>query len=79
MIGESGAGAVKVTATAQHRIKNIDIDPEILKESKDIVEELIVAAMNNAMEKAAEVSKSAMPNPADLLSGANLTDDDKDA
>ncbi|MCB1827688.1 MAG: YbaB/EbfC family nucleoid-associated protein, partial [Coxiellaceae bacterium] len=54
--GESGAGAVKVTVTAQHYAKRIDIDPEILKESKEVLEELIAAAINDATQKVETIS-----------------------
>ena len=58
--GESGAGAVKVIANAKHYVKNIEIDSEILKESKEVLEELIAAAINDATAKIEEVTKSKM-------------------
>lgn len=78
VIGESGAGAVKVTVTAQHFAKNIEIDPDILKESKDILEELIAAAINDATKKVEEVSKSKMLDAGKILGGDIPGDDDKE-
>lgn len=58
--GESGGGAVKVTITAKHYVKNIHIDDEMLKEPKEILTDLIAAAFNNAVQKAEEITKSKM-------------------
>lgn len=51
--GEAGAGLVKVNATAKGEIKGLDIDPSILVSSeKEVVEDLILAALRDAQEKA---------------------------
>ena len=50
--GTAGAGVVKVIATGGQRIESIDIDPEALAEDPEMVQDLIVAAVNNALEKA---------------------------
>ena len=53
VIGESGAGLVKVRATAKGQITGLDIDPSILVASeKEVVEDLILAALNDAQAKA---------------------------
>jgi DNA-binding YbaB/EbfC family protein len=52
LIGESGAGAVKITMNALGETLKVEIDPEIYKESaKNIVEELVAAALNDAKHK----------------------------
>lgn len=53
VIGESGAGLVKVRATAKGQITGLDIDPAILVPSeKEVVEDLILAAIHDAQAKA---------------------------
>lgn len=61
VVGESGAGLVKVTANAKGTIQNIEVDPSILKPSeKEVIEDLLIAAINDAQSKASEVSKKEM-------------------
>lgn len=53
--GESGAGLVKATATAKGELKSLDIDPSIFsKDDKEVVEDLILAAIKDAQGKASE-------------------------
>ena len=53
--GESGAGFVKATATAKGDLKSLDIDPSIFNgDDKEVVEDLILAAIKDAQQKAAE-------------------------
>ena len=53
--GEAGDGAIKVSATANQKILNISIDKEKLNwEDSDEVEDLLMVAVNRALEKAAE-------------------------
>lgn len=59
--GVSGGGVVKVISTAKGEIKRINIDDSLLKpEDKEITEDLIVAAINDAKQKAEEVAKEEM-------------------
>lgn len=46
--GEAGAGLVKVTMTAQHQVKRVFIDPSLLGDDKDMLEDLVAAAFNQA-------------------------------
>lgn len=46
--GEAGAGLVKVTMTAQHQVKRVFIDPSLLADDKDMLEDLVAAAFNQA-------------------------------
>lgn len=56
--GESGAGLVKATATAKGELTALDIDPSIFNaEDKEVVEDLILAAIKDAQAKAAERSR----------------------
>jgi DNA-binding YbaB/EbfC family protein len=54
--GESGAGLVKVTMTCKHDVKRVAIDPSLLADDKDMLEDLVAAAFNAAVRKAEEVS-----------------------
>tara|TARA_B100000575_G_scaffold288908_1_gene289742 strand:+ start:489 stop:812 length:324 start_codon:yes stop_codon:yes gene_type:complete len=59
--GVSGGGAVKVTSTAKGKIKRIEIDESIIiKDEKEILEDLIVAAINDAKQKAEEAAQEEM-------------------
>jgi DNA-binding protein, YbaB/EbfC family len=55
--GQSGAGLVKITMTCKHDVKRVEIDPSLLQEDKEMVEDLLAAAMNDAMRRAAETEK----------------------
>jgi DNA-binding YbaB/EbfC family protein len=58
--GESGAGLVKVVMTCKHDVKRVTIDPSLLGEDKDMLEDLVAAAFNAAVRKAEETSKEKM-------------------
>ena len=63
VLGESGAGLVKATSTAKGKITALVIDEKILQPSeKEVVEDLIVAAINDAQTKAEEKEKEEMSN-----------------
>ena len=57
---ESGAGLVKVTMTCKHEVKRVVIDPSLLAEDKDMLEDLVAAAFNAAVRKAEETSTENM-------------------
>ncbi|MFP5344852.1 MAG: YbaB/EbfC family nucleoid-associated protein, partial [Gammaproteobacteria bacterium] len=44
--GESGGGMVRVVMTGRYDIKRVTLDPELLKDDKEIIEDLIAAAVN---------------------------------
>lgn len=50
--GESGAGMVKATVTCHNDVKKIEIDDALLGDDKEMLEDLIVAALNDALRKA---------------------------
>ena len=58
--GESGSGMVKVLMTSKHEVKRINIDPSLLADDKDLLEDLVAAAFNDAVRKAAETSEAKM-------------------
>lgn len=59
--GESGAGLVKATASAKGELKALDIDPSIFNgDDKEVVEDLILAAIKDAQSKAAEKAQEEM-------------------
>ncbi len=61
VIGESGAGLVRARATAKGVLTGLEIDPSIFNpEEKEVVEDLILAAIKDAQAKAAEMSKEEM-------------------
>ncbi len=65
--GESGAGMVKVTLSAQHETTEIHLSDELLKESKDIVEDLIKAAFNDASRKVQKIMQEKMMSAGSFL------------
>jgi DNA-binding YbaB/EbfC family protein len=58
--GESGSGMVKVLMTCKHEVRRITIDPSLLADDKDMLEDLVAAAFNDAVRKAAETSEAKM-------------------
>ncbi|MES2958604.1 MAG: YbaB/EbfC family nucleoid-associated protein [Pseudomonadota bacterium] len=58
--GVSGAGLVKVTMTCKHDVKRITIDPSLLADDKDMLEDLVAAAFNDGVRRAEEVSAEKM-------------------
>jgi DNA-binding YbaB/EbfC family protein len=58
--GESGSGMVKVLMTCKHDVKRVSIDPSLLADDKDMLEDLVAAAFNDAVRKAAETSEAKM-------------------
>lgn len=49
--GQAGAGMVKVTMTCRHDVKRVSIDDSLLSDDKDMLEDLIAAAVNDAVRK----------------------------
>ncbi len=67
--GEAGAGMVKVTMTCNHNVKRVHIDDSLMDDDKDMIEDLVAAACNDAVRRVAETSKEKM---ADVTGGMNL-------
>lgn len=58
--GSAGGGMVKVVANGKQEIQSIKIDPEILKDDVEMVEDMVVAAVNQALTKSQELSQQKM-------------------
>ncbi len=58
--GQSGAGLVKVLVNCRNEVKRITIDPSLLADDKDMLEDLVVAAMNDALRRAEQTSQEKM-------------------
>ena len=58
--GESGGGLVKATVNGKMELLDISLQDDILEEDKDMIEDLIISAVNNAMSKAQEESQNRM-------------------
>jgi DNA-binding YbaB/EbfC family protein len=51
VIGESGGGMVKVTMSGQHNVKRVQLEPAVVGEDREMLEDLIAAATNDAVKK----------------------------
>ena len=58
--GEAGGGMVKVVMTGRHDVKRVTIAPTLLSEDKDMLEDLVAAAMNDAVRKVEAASQQKM-------------------
>lgn len=58
--GESGAGLVKVVMDGHHDVKRVSIDPSLMSEDREILEDLIAAAVNDAVRKVEATQKEKM-------------------
>jgi DNA-binding YbaB/EbfC family protein len=58
--GESGGGMVKIVMTGRHDVKRVTIAPALLSEDKDMLEDLVAAAMNDAVRKVETASQQKM-------------------
>ena len=58
--GQSGSGLVKVTMTCKHDVRRVVIDPSLLAEEKDMLEDLVAAAFNDGLRRAEAVSTEKM-------------------
>ena len=58
--GQSGAGLVKIVMTCRHDVKRVAIDPSLLGEDKDMLEDLVAAAFNDALRRAEATSQEKM-------------------
>jgi DNA-binding YbaB/EbfC family protein len=67
--GQAGAGLVKVVMTCRHDVKRVNIDPSLLADDKDMLEDLVAAAFNDAVRKAEATSQEKMSG---FTAGLNL-------
>lgn len=67
--GQSGAGLIEVTMSCRYDVKKITIDPELISDDKEVLEDLIAAAFNDAVRK---VEKTTQDKMGGLTSGLNI-------
>ena len=67
--GEAGAGLVKVTMNGRRDVRKVDIDSSLMTEEKDILEDLLAAAVNDAVRRVEENQKEKMSG---MMSGMGL-------
>jgi DNA-binding YbaB/EbfC family protein len=58
--GQSGAGMVKVVMTCRHDVKRVIIDPSVIGDDKEMLEDLVAAAINDAVRKVETTSQEKM-------------------
>ena len=69
VIGESGAGMVKITMTCRHQVQSVEIDDTLVGDDKEMLEDLIVAAFNDSIRK---VEKTVQEKFSGMASGMSL-------
>jgi len=67
--GQAGAGMIKVVMTGRHDVKRVSIDPSLMSEDKDMLEDLIAAAVNDAVRRVEAATQEKMGG---LTSGLGL-------
>ncbi len=67
--GESGGGMVKVTINGRHEARRVSIDPSVPLDDREMVEDLVAAAFNDAVHRLQAVSQERMSG---LMGGLNL-------
>ena len=67
--GQAGAGLVKVVMTCRHDVKRVKIDPSLMTEDRDMLEDLVAAAMNDAVRRVETTTQEKMSG---LASGMPL-------
>ena len=67
--GESGAGLVRIAMTCQHQVQSLDIDDSIVGDDKEMLEDLVIAAFNDALRK---VETTVQDKYAGMTSGLGL-------
>lgn len=67
--GQSGSGMVKVVVTCAHDVRRITLDNSLLSDDKELLEDLVVAAMNDAMKQVSSITQQKMSG---FTSGMNL-------
>jgi len=67
--GQAGGGMVSVVMTGRHDVKRVTIDPSLMQDDKDMLEDLIAAAVNDAVR---QIEKASQERMAGLTAGMNL-------
>jgi DNA-binding YbaB/EbfC family protein len=58
--GQAGAGLVRVVLTCRNEVRRVSIDPSLLADDKDMLEDLVVAALNDGLRRAEQTSQERM-------------------
>jgi DNA-binding YbaB/EbfC family protein len=69
VVGESGGGMVKVTMNGKHEVKRVQIEPQVVSEDREMLEDLIAAAINDAVNKVDQQTQARMSS---VMSGMQL-------
>jgi DNA-binding YbaB/EbfC family protein len=69
VVGESGGGMVKVTMTGKHAVQRVQIEPAVIGEDREMLEDLVAAAINDAVRRVETQSQQRM---SELMSGLRL-------
>ncbi len=69
VVGQSGAGLVEITMNCCHDVKKASIDPALMSDDKEVLEDLIAAAVNDAVRKVEKATENKMGG---LASGLNI-------
>lgn len=82
VVGESGGGLVKITMNGRHDVESVKINPNMMDEDVEMLEDLVAAAVNDAVRKIESISKEKISQ---LTAGLNIptdfnlpTEDDKE-
>ena len=69
--GQSGGGMVKVVMNGRHEVRRVELDDSLMEDDKDMIEDLLAAAVNDAVRKIEATSSEKMSG---VTSGMNLPD-----
>ena len=69
IIGESGGGMVRIFMNGRHDVQRVEIDPTLMSEDKDMLEDLVAASINDAVRKVEKISQDKLSG---LAGGAGL-------
>ncbi len=69
VVGEAGAGMVKVTMLGNHNVRRVELDESLMEDDKDMIEDLLAAAVNDAVRRVEQTNKEKM---AEVTGGMNL-------
>lgn len=67
--GESGAGLVKVVMTGKHEVRNVHVDDSVFEEDREMLEDLVAAAINDAVQR---VNTATQEKMSEVSGGMNL-------
>jgi DNA-binding YbaB/EbfC family protein len=69
VVGESGGGMVKVTMSGKHEVRRVQIEPAVIGEDREMLEDLVAAAINDAVRRVESESQTRMSS---AMSGLRL-------